>query len=245
MSDTTFFIRATTAWHAKVMPILSSRRFFYVVVALLVVQAAWLALSAQYPMAFDESFHMGIIQVYSNQWLPFLSAQPINADSFGALARDPSYLYHYLMSFPYRLIASVIHDWNAQIIMMRLLNVAMFASSLFVFRRVLRLAKASPALTNSILLFFVLIPVVPHLAAHINYDNLVVLLVAVSSLLGLQLLNAFKQQHAPLKTVVALVLICIGASLVKYAFLPIALAIGMYIIVAFLWRSKADRKSVV
>lgn len=236
--------KLSSFWQKKFVPFLGSRTFFYVVVALLVVQAIWLVLSAQYPMAFDENFHMGIIQIYSNQWLPFFSAQPINADSFGALARDPSYMYHYLMSFPYRIVAALVSNWDAQIIIMRLLNVAIFASALFVFQRVLRLAKASPALTNSILLFFVLIPVVPQLAAHINYDNLIVLLVGIASLLGLKFLQSLQKQHFPLAIFLGLIAICIGASLVKYAFLPIALAIGIYMIVAIFWRSKMKRRAI-
>jgi hypothetical protein len=56
--------------------VLSSRRFFLVIIGIFVVEAAWFALTAQYPMAFDENYHFGIIQIYSHQWLPFITKVP-------------------------------------------------------------------------------------------------------------------------------------------------------------------------
>ena len=86
---------------------LGSRIFFAGILTVFVLQALWFALSALYPMAFDEEVHFGIINIYAHQWSPFLAGQPAGADSFGAIARDPSYLFHYLMSFPYRLLEQI------------------------------------------------------------------------------------------------------------------------------------------
>ncbi|MGC1177032.1 MAG: hypothetical protein WA843_03080, partial [Candidatus Saccharimonadales bacterium] len=44
----------------------ASSWFFWGVVGLLVAQAAWIALSGRYPMAFDEDFHLGIIRLYAH-----------------------------------------------------------------------------------------------------------------------------------------------------------------------------------
>src|SRR5487761_1343900 len=117
--------------------ILNSRRFFWAILVFFVLEAAWVALSAAYPQAFDESFHFGIIKVYSHYWLPFLNSQPPNADAFGAVFRDPSYLYHYAMSFPYRLITLFVHGQTTQVIIMRFINIALAATGLVIFRRVL------------------------------------------------------------------------------------------------------------
>ncbi len=84
----------------KIYNFVSSRFFFRLIVAVSLLSAVWIALSARYPMAFDEDFHLGLIRLYASHGWPFWSGQPANADVFGAVARDPSFLYHYLMSFP-------------------------------------------------------------------------------------------------------------------------------------------------
>ena len=77
--------------------ILRSKKIFYIIIGILVINAAWFALTAQYPMAFDENYHFGIIQIYSHQWAPFITNMPANSGAFGDLTRYDSYLYHYLM----------------------------------------------------------------------------------------------------------------------------------------------------
>src|SRR5882724_9076501 len=118
-----------------IVSILRSRRFFYAVLAFFAIEGVWIALSAAYPMAFDEDFHLGVIRVYTHGWSPFLSGQPDNAGQFGALAADPSYLYHYLMSFPYRLVGLVTDSQTAAVIVLRLLNIAMAVAGVGLFRR--------------------------------------------------------------------------------------------------------------
>jgi len=181
-------------------------------------------------MAFDEDFHFGIIQIYATHWSPFLTEHPANADAFGAITRDPSYLYHYLMSFPYRLLTHLFESDTTRIIILRLINVAMFAYSLFLFRRVLLRMTQSPAFTNSSIAIFTLIPIVPQLAAHINYDNLLMILVAWSCLLVTDIHRQFTAQHTDLKSIAALIVVCLVTSVVKYAFLPIFFAIVLFVI---------------
>src|SRR4051812_29328265 len=94
--------------------LLSRKSFFWAILALFVLQSAWIALSGRYPMAFDEDFHLGIIRLFAHHASPFWSTQPAGADAFGAVARDPSYLYQWLMSFPYRLISAITGDQTIQ-----------------------------------------------------------------------------------------------------------------------------------
>jgi hypothetical protein len=99
-------------------------------------------------MAFDEDFHLGIIRLYAHHLLPFWSSQPVGGDAYGAVARDPSYLYHYLMSFPYWLISQFTHDTTIQVLILRFINIGLFASGLVLFRRLLTRTFASPALLH-------------------------------------------------------------------------------------------------
>jgi hypothetical protein len=209
---------------------LASEPFFWGIVALLIIQATWLALTGRYPMAFDENFHLGIIQLYAHHLSPFWSSQPTNANAYGAVARDPSYLYQYLMSFPYRLISTFTHDLTIQVLILRALNIILMASSLPLFRCLLQKTGASRALTHSALAVYVLIPVVPLLAAQINYDNMVIPLTALTLLLTIRL-NEKLVARKPLdiQLCLSLTILCLLTSLVKYSFLPIFLAIMLFL----------------
>ncbi|HEV2403560.1 MAG TPA: hypothetical protein VGS08_05165 [Candidatus Saccharimonadales bacterium] len=218
----------------RLASILGSSGFFVTSLVFFVFQSVWIAFSAVYPMAFDEDFHFGLIKVYSHYWLPFLSQQPPHANAFGAVARDPSYLYHYLMSFPYRLIALVFHGQTNQIISLRLINIVLFCVGLILFRRILLRVHLSRALTNVSMLLFTLIPIVPQLAGQINYDNLILPLTACVCLLTFRVIDEIRRRRLHMQTLLILFIVCTLASLVKYAFLPITLAVALFVPVAVL-----------
>jgi hypothetical protein len=213
----------------RIMSFLGSRRFFILILAFFIFEAIWIVLSAVYPQAFDEDFHFGLIKVYSHYWLPFLSRQPPHANAYGAVARDPSYLYHYLMSFPYRFIALFVHSQTLQIIILRIINVGLFSSGLILFRRVLLRAKLSPSLTNVSLAIFTLIPVAPQLAAHINYDNLLFPLTAGTCLLTFRVVDEIRRRKPSLRSLLILATVCFFSSQVKYAFVPIFVAVTLFL----------------
>jgi hypothetical protein len=232
---------------ARLVSLLSSRRFYGFVLGLFIFESAWIAFSAIYPQAFDEDFHFGLIRLYSHHWLPFLSGQPAGADVYGAVARDPSYFYHYLMSFPYRLLALFIHGQTGLVIAMRLIDVGLFATGLALFRRVLLRVGLSRSLANVSLLLFILIPIVPQLAAQVNYDDLLFPLTAWVCLQAFQLTDELKSRQPTVRTIFKLAITAILTSIVKYAFLPIVIALGLYFLVIIyklyrhnlvsLWRS--------
>ncbi len=216
----------------RLMAFLMSRKFFWGVVIFFVFESVWIALSARYPMAFDEDFHLGIIKLYaSNHFSPFFASQPAHADTYGAVARDPSYLYHYLMSFPYRLIAAFTDSQTIQVIFLRLINVALAAGGVVAFRALFLRAKLSPALAHIVLAIFVLVPIVPLLAGQINYDNLLIMTVPLTLILALSILSGLRKHKLYLGQIVLLLGTLMLESVVKYPFLPIALAVGVYILV--------------
>lgn len=214
---------------AKTVKLLSSRRFYLIILAIFIFESVWIAFSAHYPQAFDENFHFGLIQVYSHYWLPFLSHQPPNANAYGAVARDSSYLYHYLMSFPYRILAHFVHGQVGQVILLRLLDIGFFTAGLVLFRRVFMRAGVSQSLTNTILLLFVLIPIVPQLAAQVNYDDMLFPLVAAVCLLAFRAIDELRQRRPSARTLLTLAIVCVLASLVKYAFLPIFVGVVVFL----------------
>jgi hypothetical protein len=212
----------------------ASPAFFWVVLGLFMLESLWIALTAVYPMAFDEDFHFGLIKLYSHHLLPFLAHQPAGANIYGAVVNNPSYLYHYLLSFPYRLIELFTRDQTLQVIWLRLINVALFSYSLVLFRQVLLRAKIGAALTNMAILLFALIPIVPMLAGEINYDNLTMVLVAWSCLLVEEIIFEVRAKKIPLRLIILLFCIGLLGSIVKYAFLPVLAASVLIVVILLL-----------
>lgn len=219
----------------RLVTVLGSRRFYWVVMAFFVLEGVWIALSAVYPMAFDEEFHLGVIRIYSQQWSPFLASQPENANQFGALTADPSYLYHYLMSFPYRLVSTITDNLMIQVVFLRLLNVVMIVGGVVLFRRLFGRLGLSPMLANVAVLLFALIPTVPLLAGQINYDNLLLLLLAWVCLLVFDITKDLRARNLSVFRIGWLAVVLLLASLVKYAFLPMALAVFVYLACMAWW----------
>lgn len=207
----------------RILRFIGSKWFFYLVVVGLILQAGWIALSGRYPMAFDENFHLGIIKLYAHHLSPFWNGQTPATDALGPVTRDPSYFYQWLMSFPYRL--------GGSITALRLINIGLFAAALPLYRRLLLKTGASRALVHFCLALFVLVPVVPLLAAQINYDNLLLPLTALALLLTLNFDEQLARRRLNLTALLELALVVSLSCLTKYAFLPIALAIAVYLLV--------------
>lgn len=229
---------------AAIIRALSSQYFFAAIVVLLVVQAVWIALTGLYPMAFDENFHLGVIRLYAEHPSPFWAQHPAAGDAFGAVTRDPSYLFHYLMSFPYRFVGLLTDNQSAQVIVLRLLNIGFFATSLFLFRQLLLMTKTSRPLVHTSLFIFVLVPVVPLLAAQINYDNVITPLTALALLLTVTVQRSFKTTKMNSPALLTLLAVCLFASVIKYAFLPICIAIAGFVAVTAWQAYRTPTKSL-
>jgi Predicted membrane protein (DUF2142). len=219
----------------KTVQIISSKYFFWGVIALFVFQAVWIAFSFRYPMIYDEYYHFGLIEHFSHQWLPWINNQPVTLDLYGALGRHPYLLYHYLMSFPFRIIALFTNDLAVQVISMRLINIGLFAGGLVVFARLFKVMKVQPVFRNVALLFFVLLPVTPFVAATVNYDNAVFLLTALLVLIGVRIIQS---QNIQWHNYALIILIGMIGSLVKSSFLPIFAAGFIFIFVRLIINHK-------
>lgn len=208
--------------------LLASDGAFYAITGVFIASTAWIAFASIYPMAFDEEFHFGLIKIYAGSLLPYGIEHTSDMAQYGAATADASYLFHYLMSFPYRLLDFFGMSETAIMLSLRILNVAFVAAALVVFRRALLAAKVSRPITHTALLFVTLIPIFPLLAAQINYDNLLLLVFAWCLLSIVKITNSVRSGKAfPLAYVFQLaVAVLIGMS-IKYAFLPLAL--GMFI----------------
>lgn len=203
----------------NVYKFIASKSFLWIVVAGLVLQGVWVAVSFSYPLLFDETFHFSIIQIFSNTYSPIIVDQPTKYDYLRDLTNEASYVYHYLMSYPLRIIEIFTSDKTVQIIILRLMNVAFVALGIIVYSKALTSAGVKQAYVNGGMLVFVLLPIVPYLAGTINYDNLLFLMTA---LFALACVRFIKKGSVTDANNIALVLLAgVSASLIKYTFLPI------------------------
>lgn len=219
---------------------LNSKRFFYAVVALLMLQAAWIALSGRFPMAYDEQNHLGIVKLYAEHVSPFWAEQPPGPAPYSSVSRDPSYLYHWLMSFPYRLFDLFLKTDEAKVLAFRFVSIGLFAAGLVLYRKVLLRTTASPALVHTVLALFMLTPTVPFLAGQMNYDNLLFLLVAAILLLTMALVDGIKAGKPSGPKLALLLSLSMLAGLVKFPFLAILLPITTW--VAMVYYKRYGRK---
>ena len=215
----------------RLRTLLSSPKFFWFALALSMLGAVLLAVTSMYPMAFDEDFHLGIIRLYAEVWSPFALMQTPDAAVFGSVVTDPSYLFHYLLSFPYRALEALGASETTIAITLRLLSVACFAASIVLFRRVLLRAGLSPMLTHSALVFALLIPVSGMTAAQINYDNVIMVVTAASLLLVLRIREGLLAGKLALTPLAWLAILQLLAAIVKYAYLPIAAGLVLYLVI--------------
>jgi ABC-type multidrug transport system fused ATPase/permease subunit len=184
-----------------------------------VLQAGWLAVSASFPMIFDEYYHPGLIDLYSKQLSPFIKIQtPESIGTFGDITRLPGTLFHYLLSFPYRIITSITDSFYVSIISLRLFNVGFVIGGLIIYRKLLLEMGMSKAVSHASLSLLTLIPLFIYISANINYDNLIFLLTPAFLLYGLSILRGKNMLVINL-----LIFLSIGmvASLVKFSFLPV------------------------
>ncbi len=206
--------------------VISHKYFFWGIVALFILQGLWIALSAYYPMLFDEQYHVNVIAIYSHQLTPFIAHQPPEAGLYGDITRNSSYLFQYLMSFPYRFTSLFTDSLTAHIIVLRIICVLFWAGGIVVFNKLLRLAKVSASIRHIIILIFTLIPLVPFTAANVNYDSLVFLLFPTMLYMALKGLQKGKRQ---ILWMVGALTTGAFACLVKFSVLPILLAVAVFI----------------
>ncbi|HVX57965.1 MAG TPA: hypothetical protein VHA37_09675, partial [Candidatus Saccharimonadales bacterium] len=108
-----------------------------------------------------------------------------------------------------------------QVIVLRLINVALGVITLFLLWKLLKLLRISSALANVILVAFAFTPLVGDLFAQISYDNLLLPAVLVCTYETIVLTRQLRRGSFDSRAGLLLLAFCLFASLIKYAFLPI------------------------
>lgn len=204
---------------------LSSDRFFYAVVALMVIQALWYAFSFQ-PTIFDEGQHLNFIFLYSHHWSPFIHHQSKQWDIVGEATREPSYLFYYLMSWILRFVRLFTASRMAQIISLRLVCTALIVLGLFLYRKLFLELKFSRSLVHLVLLFLVLTPTVALYPGTVHYDDAIFPLYA---LLLLFCVNVLRENSVSFKNFALILMICFFGSIIYFPFIVLFTPVILYV----------------
>ncbi|WP_158068849.1 DUF2142 domain-containing protein [Cellulosimicrobium sp. CUA-896] len=214
---------------------LGGRIFLGAVITAFVVQAGWLALVARTSI-YDEDYHLAAVDAFAGDLTPFLDQRP-DVGPVGDVERYPSYLYHYLLSFPWRATSG----WQPddRMVLLRLFSVAMVAAGLVLWHRVVRSMTGSAPVAGVTVMLVSMSPLLVTIAAVVNYDNLLFLLVAAFSAVAVRLWGEPRE----LRGWLALLALASVTALTKYSALPF-LAVVVVLLVVRAVRS-ADRWSRV
>lgn len=216
--------------------VFNSRRFTLLIILLFVIQALWIALSFTYPMIYDERFHFDIIQIYTNHHWPIIYNQPESYDVARDFSGEGSKLFHFLSSYIQRLLSITSLALPHQIIIHRLINISIVALGMYYFSILFDRLKINRGITNTALLILILLPVFTFMAATINYDNLLFLIVPLYFMSYLSLVD--KSSHPTYQKILGFLTLGIIGSLVKFTFLAIFAALSLVLIIKVLKRYK-------
>ncbi|MFZ1483867.1 MAG: hypothetical protein WAS36_02550 [Candidatus Saccharimonadales bacterium] len=206
----------------------ASEAFFWTLVGLFVAQTTYLAYMSAFQMAFDEAYHVRLIEFFSTHVNPIIGTQTSYFD-VGNILHSPSWLYHYVLSYPYRLF-QLAGSEQATIIGLRFLNVGIAVSSLLVARKILTQLGVAFALRNLVLGLLMFTPVFTLLSAQTNYDNAVVLVSFLLLSLSISIRDAlFVDKTFPVVPLLQWTTLSCFGSLIKYSVLPIVIGTGIWI----------------
>lgn len=209
--------------------ILGSKGVLLVFIIVFIALAARIAFTKVFPLPYDESFHFGLIKLYTHHLNPFLTSQPAGGDVFGSVARNPSYLYHYLMSFPLRLISLFTHVTIQQVVALRVIDICFGVMSLVLLKKLAIRFGASSAMANLAVLALAITPTFYDVSGQINYDNMLIPLTLLTVIWTLDLIKTVRQGQVSFSRLGLLLSLLLLTSLVKFAFLPIMAVVGIYV----------------
>ena len=138
------------------------------------------------------------------------------------------------MSFPYRVVVHISNDQYVQVVMLRLINVAMSVIGLWQYTKLGSELGASKKINYTAALLYSLIPVAVLVAATVSYDNMLFLITPLFLRFGLKIFN----NNLSPATILSFVALGLLGSLVKFTFLPVFVVAVLYLMIRILRRDK-------
>lgn len=219
----------------KFVEFIGSRYFYIFILVWFVIQATIIAIITKFGLPPDESFHFNLIKLYAESGVtPFLDSQE-GYYWLGDVIRKPSILYHYAMSWPYRLLDGL----PATYVYLRFINIGFAVGTLMLVKKLAKQLELSGFVANLSLFMLVNTLMFTFLSAAISYDNPLIMLTMLSLVLLVSLMKNFRSM-----TFLFLVLVMLVTSVVKFTFLPIALFIAV-VFVAYYKRGIGSKAKLI
>ena len=206
--------------------IFGSPKFSLILIAIFALQALWVAISFSW-IIFDESYHFNVIKIYTDHLWPVIHNQPESYDVYRDFAAEGSKLYHFLMSFPLRVIELITTDTILQLKLLRVINIGMIVVGLAWFIKLFDYVKIKRLYTNLGLAVLIMLPIFTWVGGMVNYDNFIFMLTPLFLLYVLKIISKDTVRASDL-----LVLGTVGmvASLAKFTFLVVFVA-GVVVVI--------------
>lgn len=231
--------------HSRLKGYAGSEALFWVLIAVFIGETVYLAIISAFQMAFDEAYHVRLIEFFASHPNPMITAQTDYFD-VGNILHSPSWLYHYLLSFPYRLLG-VFDDQRITIVGLRIINIGIAVTSLLVARDLLGKFGIKTIHRNLIVGLLMFTPVFTLLSAQTNYDNAVILVSFALIWLTVVIRESVLRGNLPLLKLAQWVVVASYGSLIKYSVLPVVAGTAIwiaYLLIRAARTSKLDRVAV-
>ena len=162
---------------------------------------------------------------------PVKSENSATIAALGDIQRAPSFFYHYVMSFPLKIIRLFTDDVMMQVMALRLINVMFIAGSMLVIYKTIKLVYRSELIARISLLALTFVGMFTWVAASINYDNLAFLLFWFMIYWALMALQKYSPTKLALAVSTSLLLI-----ITKITYAPIIVIFWSAMLIIY-WRT--------
>ena len=223
--------------NSRTLLLLASNRFFYLILAIVILQALWFALSIKMGL-YDEGRHINAIRYFMEDWNPF-GMQDEKWDFLGDLTRDGSYLFYYLLGMVGRLVSVVSSSDYVFIVSLRITVLAIFVAGMVIYRKLLLELGLGKAITNASLLVVVLFPMIAPLPGVVNYDTAVFTFAAIMLLFAVRIIKNNDSQTV--YNTVLFLLAGMGGSLMKTQFVALFIPVLFCIAITLVRRYNKKR----
>jgi hypothetical protein len=193
--------------------IIKSNLFLKITFAWFILQSLFFALTTKFGLPPDETYHFTYIKLFAEQSPSPILASQGNYFILLEAIKNPFFLYHYLLSFPY-LIFNLL---PGPYIFLRFINVGLGIASLYMVYIIANQMKISKLARNLSLFMLSNTLMFVFIFSAVSYDTLFIFLSLAGTYLLLQL-----QQKITAKRLLLFVVLVAAGIFVKINFLPIA-----------------------
>ncbi len=214
----------------------SSAAFLKLALLWFVLQGIFFALTTRVGLPPDENYHVAFIGLFTEINFSPIVANQTDYLALGEVVRTPFFLYHYLLSPIY----AVLGGGEQAVVVLRILNVLIGVSSLYLVYKIAGELKLSKLVRNLSIFMLSGTLMFAFIAASVTYDNLFIFLSLAAILLLIRLLSKIAARDLLLLAVVLA-----AGSLVKLNFLALAFAVLAVLAARLFAQRKTLRKNLV